>query len=96
MRVVHVNQKGHFELNWMWLPTFISQNVMLMNKLQQEWKERFAGGLLYSDESLDLLHNFVIKWLCEQFPFPGLEEYLRGIEKIEEIPDDAAVQQRPS
>lgn len=84
MRVVHVAKDGAIEVNWMWLPTFIGQNYMVLRELGDAWKERFPNGVKSDETGLDEIHNFTIDWLCQKFAIPGLKEYLQAIENIQE------------
>ena len=96
MRVIQIAKDGAIELSWMWLPTFIGQNYAVMRALGEAWKERFPGGVRSDDAGLDEMHNFTIDWLCEKFPLPGLKDYLKAIENVQEEQDETAVQQGAS
>ena len=92
MRVVCMQGKI-LELNYMWLPTFIGQNMWLMGKMQDEWKEvygKYRGQLMPTAMVLDQMHNWAIEWLCKELPIPGLEDYLRAIEKVPMEGNDVA------
>ncbi len=82
MLTVQLAADGALELNWMWLPTFIGQNYMVMRELEKVWKEKFAGKLQATEEGLREVHEFTLKWLCEKFKIEGLGAYLRAIENV--------------
>ena len=83
MRIADIAKDGALELNWMWLPTFISQNFAMMKELKKVWSEKFRGkeptdGLLWQ------VHYFTIDWLAAKFPIPGLKEYLSAIKEVQQ------------
>jgi hypothetical protein len=87
MRVIHVAKDNVIELSWMWLPTFIGQNYQVLKNLEAAWKDEFPTGVAITQLGLDEMHEFTIKWLCDQFPIKGLGDYLRAIENVEESGD---------
>ena len=87
MRVVHVAKDNVIELSWMWLPTFIGQNYHVLKNLESAWKDEFPAGVAITQSGLDEMHEFTIKWLCDQFPIKGLGEYLRALKNVEESGD---------
>jgi len=89
MRVIQIAKDGAIELSWMWMPTFIGQNYMILKELGTAWGKEFPQGVQTDPESLDAMHEFTIKWICEKFPIPGLETYLRAIENVKEEDEDA-------
>lgn len=93
MRVIQVAKDGAIELSWMWLPTFIGQNYLVLKELGTAWEQKFPQGVQNTAEGLDEMHEFTIQWLCEKFPIEGLEPYLRAITNVQE--DGDAVQQAP-
>lgn len=90
MRCITFND-GVLELNWMWLPTFIGQNYLIMKELQEEWKKTFGGGILSTPMVLDQIHRWTLNWICEKFPIEGLRDYLVGIEKVPQEGNDVSV-----
>jgi len=84
VRFIQVVKDGAIELSWMWLPTFIGQNYMVLKELGSAWKERYPGGIGYTSGNLDEMHEFTINWLCEKFRIPGLCDYLKAIENVKE------------
>jgi len=84
MRVLQVADDGAIELRWMWLPTFIGQNYMVLKELGEAWKEAFPAGVRSDDAGLDALHDFTIAWLGKKFPIPGLQSYLEAIKHVQE------------
>jgi len=84
MRVLQVADDGAIELRWMWLPTFIGQNHMVLKELGEAWKAQFPRGVENTEAALDAMHEFTIEWLCKKFALPGLKEYLKAIENVQE------------
>ena len=84
MRVIQVAKDGAIELSWMWLPTFIGQNHLILVELGKAWQAQFPQGVTSDDAGLDAMHEFTINWFCQKFPLPGLREYLKAIEHVQE------------
>jgi len=84
MRVIQVAKDNAIELSWMWLPTFIGQNYGVLQQLGRAWEAKFPQGVAVTPESLDVMNEFTIKWLCEKFNIKGLDKYLRAIEHVED------------
>lgn len=85
MRVVSFTG-NRLELNFMWLPTFISQNMYVMRELEQEWKQRFFGTHA-TEEALEGINAWTIDWLAKRFGIPGLATYLSAIKEVKEGDD---------
>lgn len=96
MRIIHHARDGAIEVKWMWLPTFIGQNIMIMSQLKEFLSKTFPPGKVeITEELLDDIHIQVIAWLVTRFPLPGMLEFLKGIEHVQEEADDKdAVQQK--
>lgn len=84
MRVLQVADDGAIELRWMWLPTFIGQNYLVLKELGEAWKKQFPQGVSNTADALDAMHTFTIDWLCKKFPLHGLNQYLTAIENVQE------------
>jgi hypothetical protein len=85
MRLVQFAKDGAVELNWMWLPTFIGQNQLVLRELGKAWTEKFKGQLELTEMSLDIIHEFTLDWLQEKFKIPGLRQYLSAIVDVQEV-----------
>lgn len=83
MRVVHVASDGQLELNWMWLPTFIGQNFVLLEELRQAVLEKFRG-LALDDGVVWQIHYFALDWLVQKLNIPGLERYLGALAEVQQ------------
>lgn len=83
------------EINWMWLPTFISQNRAVMRQLQKEGLKEFKGMHATNDE-LDRIHKWTLDWICKKFPIDGLMNYLEAIEKVPMEGNDVSVHTKSS
>ena len=71
------------EVQWMWLPTFIGQNVALMKELELELNKTFQKRLA-TEATLNAVHVQIISWLDKKLHIPGLVEYLEGIKYVQE------------
>jgi hypothetical protein len=83
MRIAHVAKDGALELNWMWLPTFIGQNYMVLKELERFWKDLYPEGVSNTPEELDKLHDITIDWFGQKFKIIGLSEYLSAIRHVQ-------------
>lgn len=84
MRIAQVAKDGALELNWMWLPTFIGQNYMVLKELERFWKDQYPEGVANTPEELDKLHDITIDWFSQKFKLPGLGKYLSAITYVQE------------
>jgi len=91
MRVV-AYENGRLEVRYMWLPVFIGQNMALMRELEIAGAAKFQGCEM-SEGLLDEVHEWVIGWLKNRFPIPGLSEYLAGISHVNMEEQNVPVQQ---
>jgi len=84
MRLVHPNKHNPQELEvaWMWLPTFLGQNTLLLNKLDKELNAKFPGPLQSDNCLLDQIHTFIIDYLCSMAKVPGLRHYLEAVSYV--------------
>lgn len=71
------------ELNFMWLPTFIAQNPIILKELKADLERCFLREQL-TEETLWAMHHSVIRWLQVKFPFEGLGDYLHAIEEVKD------------
>jgi hypothetical protein len=81
MRFV-VAHEAVVEVRWMWLPTFIGQNLELMRKLERELTTQFIG-MKATEETLDMIHEWVVDRICKEYPLIGIRDYLHAIEKVQ-------------
>ena len=86
MRAVVAVETGVLELNWLWLPTIVGMNAELKQRLEKKLAPDIVG-LLITEDSLDHIHNLVVKALCEEFPYIlGLELYLQALSHVQVEP----------
>ena len=71
------------ELNFMWLPTFIGQNPIVLKKLQADLEKSFIRKQM-TEETLWSMHHKVISWLEKEFPISGIGDYLHAIEMVQD------------
>jgi hypothetical protein len=94
MRVVQIAHDGAIELCWMWLPTFIGNNYGLQKEIGEAWKRQFPSGVRGDEDGLEAMHQFTIAWLQQRLNIPGLEDYLRAIENVQDGHDVESGQER--
>jgi hypothetical protein len=75
--------KGRVELNYMWLPTFIGMNGVLIKEIEEKFSSQLVGKVLTS-ELLDGVSEQVKEYLAEKFPIIGLWDYLDGLKFVDE------------
>ena len=83
MRVVFSPEPGVFEVRWMFLPTFIGQNLPMMKKLQDELSKKYVGQPV-SDKLLDDINAYVVAWITKTFPLRGIDQYIEGLRFVVE------------
>ena len=83
LRLVDYSRAGVLSVRWMWLPTFIGQNQLVLRELQIAGQAKF-GGKEVNDDVIDEIHEWVVEWLCKRFPVSGLGAYLRAISNVRE------------
>jgi hypothetical protein len=80
---------GEVELNWSWLPTFMTMNAPLLRQVEQQVVVEFAGQPL----DLQALHLRVTQLLVDAYPcVTGLSGYLTALEQVE-LADEGVAQQ---
>lgn len=79
MLLVNQTSPGHFELNYMWLPTWLGMNAERKRQVEEHICAVFVG----KEATPEDLHREVIDHLCQQFPLiDGLSAYLHAVEGI--------------
>lgn len=77
---------GTIDVNWMWLPTWIGQNPVLMKELEDSCKSMLVGQFgtaTIDDAMLDALQGHVIDFFQSKFSsIHGLGSYLGAIENV--------------
>lgn len=81
MRVIIVSGKA-VELNYMWLPTWLGENLQFKKDLETRFRSEVEGQGL-TEVFLDDLHNKIIDYIVKKYPIPGLFDYLDGIKFVE-------------
>ena len=80
MLLVHETDPGVFELNWMWLPTWLGMNAAVKRELEAYVKKECVGKPM----TLHDLHMVVVRWLAGKHPeIQGLKEHLLSLENIQ-------------
>lgn len=83
MRTIVRVDKGVLEVNYMWLPSWIGMNSMLLKELGEHMQSK-AVGREFNDDLLDELDVEAIRFLTERFPaIKGLAGYLVGLRGVE-------------
>lgn len=75
--------EGVIELNYMWLPTWLGMNTGVSKPLEDALRMKWVGAQL-TNEVLYTIHLEVIAYLVGHYRIPGLEQYLRAIEMVDE------------
>lgn len=79
MLLVEELEPGVHELLYMWLPTWVGMNVVLLQEVEVHVREHFVGKAA----TLSDVHNEVIQFLVNKFPeVQGLREYLSAVEQV--------------
>ena len=81
MRVVTVVGKA-VELNYMWLPTWLGENLQFKRDLDSRFRAEVEGQEL-TEEVLNKIHDNIIDFIVEKYPIPGLFDYLDGLKFVE-------------
>lgn len=82
MRVVTHPGPGIFEVNYMWLPSWIGMNPVIMDEMGKKLKPLLEGRTV-DDDLLDEAHDLVVNWLVEKFPsVVGLREHLEHLKQV--------------
>jgi hypothetical protein len=75
--------KGVLEVNYMWLPSWIGMNSVLLKELAEHMQKKSVGRE-FNDDLLDELDTEAIRFLMERFPsIKGLGGYLMGLRGVE-------------
>ena len=83
MRTVVRVDKGVLEVNYMWLPSWIGMNSVLIKEIAEAMQEKSVGKE-FSEDLLDELDTEVINFLMKRFPnIKGLGGYLVGLRGVE-------------
>jgi hypothetical protein len=77
MLLVNRVSEGTFELNYMWLPTWLGMNTKLKKEMETELAPVLQGKT--PEEASDIVLDF----LCSKFPLEGLRDYLDGLKFIQ-------------
>jgi hypothetical protein len=71
------------QVNYMFLPTFIGFNAVVKTEIETKLVEKFAGQTM-TPSLLEKMHRWVLAYLCERFPIPGLQAYLEAIRHVDD------------
>ena len=82
MRFIHVVDRT-VELNYMWLPTWLGQNMKFKREMEEALGSRIRGMEL-TEENLDKIQDMVLDYIVKKFPIPGLFDYLDGLKFVRE------------
>jgi len=74
--------KATVEINFMWLPSWLTFNRNTLEKLDKVVSEHLVGKAM-TEENLKLAHDLVVKEIVAMFPhFKGLDDYLDAIKFV--------------
>lgn len=81
LAVVH-SEHGVVEVNYMWLPSWLGMNSVLMKELGEHLRGKAEGKEL-SQSTLLELHYELLRYLDEKFPdIKGLSACLQGLQNV--------------
>lgn len=82
LSVVHAAE-GVVELNYMWLPSWIGMNSVLVKEIGEHMRSKAEGRPLTPSTLLDL-HYEVLRFLDDRFSpdIRGLSAYLQGLQNV--------------
>lgn len=79
---------GVIEVNYLWLPTWIGMNAVLMRDVEEHLKSHIVMGQPLNEETLRGLHDEVVLYLSTRFnSLDGLGKYLNGLAAVEVVSD---------
>lgn len=85
MRLVVQTEPGVFEVNFMWIPSWIGFNTALMSELPPIISEGMEGRVI-DEDLLDELDARVVAWAVKRFPnIQGLDAYLDALKFVKEV-----------
>jgi hypothetical protein len=82
MRLVVKSGPGTVEVAYMWLPTFLGMNSVLMQTIEAEVMPKLVGKDL-TDDVLEEANELVLDIICRVHPLPGLRDYLDALKFVE-------------
>jgi hypothetical protein len=85
MRIVSCTG-GRLELNFMWMPVFVSQNFQVMRELEKEWAKNFKGVPI-TEMTLDEINDWTISWIAGRFSMRCLIGVLNALKDVKEDDD---------
>lgn len=95
MYLVHEDKTkdGRWQIAWTWMPFFLASDQSLHKSVSKAMTEEFRGTMLEGDVHnmyppsmtpiLERMHKKVVDLIIEQYPIPGLREYLNAIEGVQ-------------
>ena len=76
-------EAGVVGINYMWLPTWVGLNSVLLKDLENYVKQKALNKAL-TEDTLRELHGHVTEYLCQRFPkIRGLKTCLDAIEVVD-------------
>lgn len=82
MRLVAKTGPGQVELSYMWMPTFLGLDALLMKQIEEKLMPELVGKEL-TEDVLDVAHDRALDIICELRPLPGLRDYLDALKFVE-------------
>ena len=83
MRLISVSGSA-VEVNYMFLPTFLGLNSLLLQEMEKEIGPMLVGKEP-SDDVLDAAHDAILDFIEKKFPdIEGLRDYLDAMKFIQE------------
>lgn len=96
MKLVDRTGPNTVGLNYMWLPTWIGMNVMLIKEIEAAVSPVIVGREL-TDHVLDEASAAVVRVLQDKYPsLSGLNDFLDGLKFVREAPQEGHGKGRPA
>jgi hypothetical protein len=81
MRLV-IQHENAVELNYMWLPTWLGENLQFKRDVDKRFNSEIVGQPL-TDAFLDEINSKLLKFIAEKYPISGLFEYLDSLKFVD-------------
>jgi hypothetical protein len=77
---------GRLEMRWTWLPFWLAAGPALHDELEVMIRDIVVlNGLPVTDDSLDRIHDLVVRLIARRFRIGGLGEYLAAVRHVREV-----------
>ena len=75
---------GQYELNFMWLPTWLGLNTTVYAELSRELEQVFVPGRVVDNQLLGEAEQVLYQFMARRFPdIEGLQDFLDGLKFVQ-------------